>query len=213
MLQPWKGHEWGAKKVEDVLEWSRELGIKTMTLYCLSYENLKSRPKNEIDMLLGIFEREFGKKETLEKLQKNNARAFVIGKTELLPKKLQAILHNLEEKTKNNTKHIVNFAIVYGGREEILDAARKIALDAKNGKIDPKKIDEKIFGSFLLTPECKDPDLIIRTGGEKRISGFLLWQSAYSELFFTDKMWPDFGKDDLMAALEDYNGRKRRFGK
>lgn len=213
MLQPWKGHEWGAKKVEDVLEWTHELGIKTTSLYCLSYENFTSRPKNELDMLIKLFEREFSKKSTLEKFQRDNVRAKIIGKTELLPKKLQSILYRLEEETKNNTEYVVNFAIAYGGREEILDAARKIAIEAKKGKIDPKKLNEEVFGSFLLTKKSTDPDLIIRTGGEKRISGFLLWQSAYSELFFTDKMWPDFGKDDLVDALEDYHSRKRRFGK
>lgn len=213
MLEPWRGHEWGAKKVEDILSWARDFGIKILTLYCLSFENFRNRPKNELDALFRIMETEFSKKETIEKMNKNSVRANIIGRTDLLPEKLQKILENISGATKNNSEYVVNFALVYGGRKEIADAAKAIACEVKKGALNPEKIDEALFSKYIHTKGIPDPDLIIRTGGEKRISGFLLWQSAYSELYFSDKLWPDFGKEDLKCALEDFKTRKRRFGK
>ena len=209
MLEPWKGHEWGAKKAEEVLDWCIETGIKTVTLYSLSYENFKSRPKQEISMLLKLIENEALRVAKLKKVHEKKAKFTVIGRLDMLPKSVQSALNKLTDATKDYDGVIVNLAIAYGGREEIVNAVKNIV----QSKLDISSLDEKTFGTFLYTGGMSDPDLIIRTGGEKRISGFLLWQAAYSELYFSDKIWPNFDKDDCMAAVEDYTLRKRRFGK
>ncbi len=213
MLEPWKGHEWGAKKAEDVIDWCIGANIKTITLYSLSYENFKSRPKQEIDMLMKLMEKEALRVAGLKKVHENRTRFKVIGRPDMLPKNVQAALEKLTDATKEYNNFTVNLAIVYGGREEILNAAKKVALDTKAGKLDPEALDETAFRKFLYTNGTSDPDMIIRTGGEKRISGFLLWQSAYSEYYFSDKIWPDFQKEDFDEAINDFSGRKRRFGK
>lgn len=213
MLEPWKGHEWGAKKAEEVLDWCIETGIKTVTLYSLSYENFKSRPKQEIDMLLKLIEKEALRVAELKKVHENKAKFKVIGRPDILPKSVQNALEKLMNATKDYNKFNVNLAIAYGGREEIISAVKNVVLEEKKNKLDINDLNEKTFGKFLYTNGTSDPDLIIRTGGEKRISGFLLWQSAYSELYFSDKIWPDFDKECFIAAIEDYKTRKRRFGK
>ncbi len=213
MLEPWKGHEWGAKKAEDVLDWCIDYGIKTVTLYSLSYENLKSRPKQELEILMELIKNEALRVAKLKKVRNVEARFNVIGRPDLLPEKVHDALRKLVSATKDHKNLTVNLAIAYGGREEILSAVKKLAFEAKSGKFDAAKLDETLFKKFLYTNGSPDPELVIRTGGERRISGFLLWQSAYSELYFTDKMWPDFGRDDFIAAIEDFRSRKRRFGK
>ncbi|MCG2724204.1 MAG: polyprenyl diphosphate synthase [Nanoarchaeota archaeon] len=213
MLEPWNGHEWGAKKAEEVLDWCIETGIKTVTLYSLSYENFKSRPKQEINMLLKLIESEALRVAKLKKVRENKAKFNVIGRPDMLPNSVQKALKALTDATKGYNGVIVNLAIAYGGREEIVAAVKNIVHEEKNNKLDINNLDEKTFEKFLYTKGITDPDLIIRTGGEKRISGFLLWQAAYSELYFSDKIWPNFEREDFIAAIEDYAGRKRRFGK
>ena len=212
MLEPWRGHEWGATKAEELLDWCSDLGVKIITLYSLSYENFKSRPKPELNVVLSLIEKEALRVAKLDKVHDKKVKFNVIGRPDMLPDNVQSALKTLVDATKDYNGFTVNLAIAYGGRQEILEAARKVAIEAKNGKLDAAKLDEGSFRKFLYTNGTPDPDLIIRTGGEKRVSGFLLWQSAYSELFFSDKMWPDFGKDDLTCALDDFASRERRFG-
>lgn len=213
MMQPWKGHEWGAKKVRELLEWCKETGVKYVTLYSLSLENLLNRPKEELKFLLGLFEREFNAitKKTHE-AHKNKVCVKVIGRINLLPKKLQSAIAAAEESTKNYKNYFLNLAIAYGGQQEITDAVLKIAKKVSSG-LKSEQINEDLIRQNLYTNGMPYPDMIIRTGGEKRLSNFLLWQSAYSELFFIDKMWPEFTKEDFLSAIEEFKNRQRRFGK
>ncbi len=214
MLEPWKGHEWGAKKVKELLRWCDGTGVKYLTLYSLSEENIKSRPKTELEFLLKIFEKEFiaiTKKE--HDVHKNKVRVKVIGRTNILPKSLREAIAKAEESTKNYRDYFLNLAIAYGGQQEITDGVIKIAKDVSSGIIKPEQINEDLIRHSLYTNGAPYPDMIIRTGGEKRLSNFLLWQSAYSELFFIDKMWPEFSKDDFLSIIEEFKQRQRRFGK
>ncbi len=210
MLKPWKGHEWGAKKIEQLLYWCRDLGIKEVTLFCFSLENF-SRPKKEFDYLMGLYRREFKKLKKDKRVMEYGIKIRVIGRREMFPKDIQEAMKEIEEKTKNNNKYTVNFAMAYGGRAEITDAARKLAEDYEKGRIRGKIIDEKVFAKYLYLNS--DPDLIIRTGGEKRISNFLIWQGNYSEFVFVEKMWPEIEKKDFLECINEYKRRKRRFGK
>lgn len=213
MLEPWKGHEWGAKKVKQVIEWCKEFGIKEVTLYAFSIENF-NRPKEEFDHLMNLFKREFDRLATpkqLEKLNSEGIRINFIGRIEMFPKKVYESMKTLMKKTARNKRYIVNFAMAYGGRAEIVDAVKRIAHGIKKGKIDVNNIDEKLIEKNLYMRS--EPDLIIRTSGEQRTSGFLIWQGSYAELFFCKKYWPEFEKADLAAAIADYNSRERRFGR
>lgn len=210
MLKPWKGHEWGAEKVEKLFEWCCELDIKELTLYTLSLENL-NRPKEELDYLINIFKNEFTKILSDERIDKNEVRINFIGRLWMLPADLQDIMQKIMKKTEKYGKHIVNFAMAYGGRAEIIDAAKRIAEKVAHGQLDLDKVNEEVFSQHLYL-ESK-PELIIRTGGEKRISGFLLYQGDYAELCFVDKLWPEFEKADLVNAINDYSDRERRFGR
>ncbi len=210
MLQPWKGHEFGAKKVEQLLDWCNEFGVKELTLYCFSQENF-SRSKPEFDAILEIFRKEFEAIAKDERLEKYQIKLRFIGKRELFPLDIRDFMQKLEERTKNNHKFTINFAMAYSGRTEIVDAVRTIAEEAKAGKIDPQKIDESLFANHLYLNS--EPDMLIRTSGEKRISTFLLWQLSYSEFFFVEKLWPEFEKEDFAACIEEFLQRKRRFGK
>lgn len=209
MLEPWKGHEYGAEKVEKLLDWLKELKIKELTLYCLSIENLK-RPKQELDYLLNLFRKEFeniSKGENKEKIEKNKIKIKFIGNLSLLPKDLQKQCKELEKQTQKNNNYTVNFCIAYGGKQEITEAIKKII---KN-KIKSEQVNEQTIKQNLYLQD--EPDIIIRTGGEKRTSDFLPWQSAYSEWFFLDKFWPEFEKQDLIQCIEEFKNRKRNFGK
>ena len=212
MREPWRGHEWGAEKVEKVLDWSRELGIKTITLYSFSIENI-DRPKAEFNMLMRIFEKNFRRIKTHPKIHKHKVKVNVIGRIDLLPEYVQDAIKEAEECTKDYSGYTINFAIAYGGRKEIIDTTRKIADLVGKGEVKAEDIDEKLFSENLYMTGYPDPELIIRTSGEKRISGFLLWQGAYSELYFSDKLWPEFEKKDLIDAIESFQARDRRFGK
>ena len=208
MLKPWKGHDYGEKKVEKLLEWCKELRIEELTLYALSIENF-SRPKKEFNYLMRIFEETFDKLKDDKRVE--NIKINFIGRIWMLPQNIKEKIKDIEEKTKNNTPYKLNIALAYGGRAEIIDATKKISEEIKKGALDIDKINEDVFKKNLYMNS--EPDLIIRTGGEKRISGFLLWQGSYAELFFIDKMWPEFEKKDLITAIKDYEKRERRFGR
>lgn len=213
MKTPWKGHEWGARKVEEVSEWCRELGVKELTIYSFSLENM-NRPKREFNMLMKLFEKEFRSVKTSKKIHGNRIRVNVIGRIELLPENVQKAIKEAMECTKNYNNYIINFAMAYGGRQEIVDACKNIAQELLSGKILPEQIDERIYEHHLyLNGQGTPPDLIIRTGGEKRLSNFFLWQSAYSELAFIDSFWPELRKEEFVQTIRDFSQRERRFGK
>ncbi len=209
-LQPWKGHEFGIKKLEELFEWCLELGIGKLTLYSFSTENF-SRNKEEIDFLFGLFKKKFEQIKDDEESAKKGVRFNVIGRIEMFPEDIKKMMMEAVEKSKNNGKLIVNFALAYGGRQEITDAAKKIVKAAFEGKINPDDVDEELVRDSLYLKD--EPDIVIRPGGEKRISNFLLWQSAYSEWFFINKFWPEFEKQDLIDILKEFNVRERRFGR
>jgi tritrans,polycis-undecaprenyl-diphosphate synthase [geranylgeranyl-diphosphate specific] len=213
VLNPWFGHEKGAEKVEELLDWCLKLDVKSITLYAFSTENFR-RDGLEVAEIMRIAEASLRKLLTDERISKNKIRVKVIGRVNLLPQKLQDLIADVERATQDYDQHFLNFAFAYGGRAEIVDAARKIAEEVHAGKLDPEKVDEKTFETYLYTSHMpqQDPDLIIRTSGEERLSGFLLWQSAYSELCFLDVYWPDFRKIDLLRSVRTFQNRKRRFG-
>ncbi|MCP3900479.1 MAG: isoprenyl transferase [Desulfobacteraceae bacterium] len=204
------GHEKGAETVREVVTVCRELEIKVLTLYAFSTENW-SRPEKEVNTLMKLL-RKFIQSEK-DELHKKNIRLNVIGQKERLPQDVQNELDLAIEKTKDNTKMILNLALSYGAREEITQAVRQIADGAKQGEIVPEDINEEMFSKYLYTSGIPDPDLLIRTSGEMRVSNFLLWQIAYSELFITKTLWPDFNRDEFINILRDYQKRDRRFGK
>lgn len=215
MKQPWRGHEWGISKVKTVFEWCKELGIKTITFYALSLENLDKRPKRELDFLFNLARKEF--KDILENrenfVHKNKIRVRFIGRLERLPKDLQKSMKKVEEVTKGYKNYMINFAIAYSGRQEIVDACRTIAFNVAKGRLKLSAVTESVLLRNLYTNGGADPDLIIRTGGEKRLSNFLLFQSAYSELTFIDSFWPDLKKEEFISAIKGFSHRERRFGK
>ena len=210
MLKPWKGHEFGAEKVKKLLEWSKDVGIKELTLYAFSYENF-NRPKKEFEYLMDLFRKEFDKLIDNKDISKNEIKINFIGRLQLFPKDIQERMYKIVEKTKKYNRYIVNIAMAYGGRAEIVDAVKRIGEKIKEGSLDVKNINEKLFSDNLYMSD--DADLIIRTGGEKRTSGFLPWQGTYAELVFVDKSLPEFEKEDFLQCIKEFQGRKRRFGK
>ena len=207
------GHEFGAKVAEELLSWGKDLGIKTITLYVLSTENLK-RDQNEVQHIFNLLEEYLEKVKVNRDLHEKKVRVKFIGKLSLLPKNIQDLIKEIEESTSGYNSFFLNLAIAYGGRQEIVDMVKTIAKDVSEGKmkiedINQQSISEYLYTSHLPNPE---PDMVIRTSGEERLSGFLLWQSAYSELIFFDVYWPDFRKIDLMRAIRIYQNRSRRFG-
>lgn len=212
-LNPWFGHEKGAERVDQLLGWCLKLDVKSITLYAFSTENFR-RSKNEVKEIMRIAKEEFEKILTDERIHKNKVHVKVIGRLSLLPKDLQQLIMDVENATQSYDEHFLNLALAYGGRAEIVDAAKKIADKVHEGKLNPEEIDEQVFEKYLYTSHMskQDPDLIIRTSGEERLSGFLLWQSAYSELCFLDVYWPGFRFIDLLRAVRTFQRRKRRFG-
>ena len=212
-LNPWFGHEKGAEKVDQLLDWCLKLGVKSITLYAFSTENFR-RSKNEVEEIMRIAQEQFRKILTDERIHKNKVHVKVIGRLSLLPKDLQQLIMNVENATQGYDDHFLNLALAYDGRAEIVDAAKKIADKVHEGKLSPEEIDEQVFEKYLYTSHMskQDPDLIIRTSGEERLSGFLLWQSAYSELCFLDVYWPGFRFIDLLRAVRTFQRRRRRFG-
>lgn len=213
VLNPWLGHAKGAEKVEELLDWCLKLDVKSVTLYAFSTENFRRTP-DEVEEIMRIAGERFRELLTDERIRKDKVRVKVIGRVNLLPEDLQQLIGEVEKSTEHYDEHFLNFAFAYGGRAEIVDAARKIAEQVHEGRLSPEKVDEKTFEQYLYTSHMpqQDPDLIIRTSGEERLSGFLLWQSAYSELCFLDVYWPDFRLIDLLRAVRTFQKRKRRFG-
>jgi tritrans,polycis-undecaprenyl-diphosphate synthase [geranylgeranyl-diphosphate specific] len=210
MKEPWKGHEFGAKKIEELLEWSNELKIHELTLYCFSIENF-NRPKIEFNYLMDLFSKEISRLIEDKRIIENKIKVRFIGRLDLFPIDIKNKMLKVMEKTKQYDNFILNFAMAYGGRAEIIDAIKKMFNDVNKNKINIDEINEELFENYLYLKS--EPDLIIRTSGEKRISGFLLWQSSYSEFYFCDKLWPEFEKEDFIKAIQDYKNRSRRFGK
>jgi len=204
------GHENGAKTVRNIIEVSAELGIEFLTLYTFSTENW-NRPKFEVDTLMKLLVKSL--KKEANTFIKNNIRLNVIGNINNLPSVVRKELTEVLEKTKENNKLTLTLALSYGAREELVSATKELCNKVKNNIISVDDIDESIINNHLYTSNLPDVDLLIRTSGEQRISNFLLWQIAYSELYFTDVLWPDFKKEDLMEALQNYQDRERRFGK
>ena len=204
------GHQNAVTAVREVTEGCAELGISYLTLYAFSTENW-GRPKHEVNGLMQLLVSTL--KKEISTLMDNNVRLATIGQTDNLPGRCQEELHEAMEHTRNNTGLTLVLALSYSGRWEIADAAKRIAEDARNGKLDPSEIDGILFSRYLTTAGMPDPELLIRTSGEMRISNFLLWQIAYSELFITEKLWPDFRKNDLYEAIVAYQKRERRFGR
>ncbi len=212
MLKPWMGHEWGRKKVEKLLGWCGELGVKELTLYAFSIDNF-NRPKEEFDHIMKLFRDAFNELKNDSRQQKKGGgiRLRFLGRIGMFPPDVQGAMRELAEKTANNRGMVVNLCMAYGGREEISDAARRMIADVENGVISSKDVNDETLKRYLYLPD--EPDMIIRTGGEKRLSGFLLYQSSYSELFFLEKFWPEFEKSDLVHVIEEFRQRNRRFGR
>jgi len=204
------GHREGRKSVKKIVECCAELGIKNLTLYAFSTENW-NRPKLEIDFLMQLLF--LSLKDELKTLNKNNIKFETIGDLTRLPKKISNYLQKVKVETKKNSKLTLTLALSYGSRNEIVNVVRELSDKVKNNIISSKNIDETVINDHLYTRNLPDVDLLIRTSGEKRISNFLLWQIAYSELYFTKKLWPDFRKKDFYKAIVSYQNRERRFGK
>lgn len=203
------GHKRGAEAVRRIVESARELGISYLTLYAFSSENWK-RPAGEVTDLMGLL-RLYLRSEVAN-MHKNGIRLKVIGDRSRLGPDIVALIEDSEAKTAANTALTLVLALSYGGRQELVAAARRVAVDVAAGRLDPDAIDEAAIEGRLFTAGIPDPDLVIRTSGEKRISNFLLWQCAYAELVFLDVLWPDFGRADLEGAIRDFHRRERRYG-
>jgi undecaprenyl diphosphate synthase len=204
------GHRSGINSVRSTIEVCIEQGVKVLTLFAFSSENWR-RPPHEVKLLMELFmtalQREF------KRMQSHDIRLRVLGDIGALPEQLQMRIHSTEEKTRGNDRLVLQVAANYGGRWEIVQAARRLAEEVRSGRLEPEQIDEALFASHTTTGDMPEPDLFIRTGGEHRISNFLLWHCAYSELYFTPVYWPDFDATQMRLALEQYMKRQRRFGR
>lgn len=207
-----EGHKRGVDTLENVLEWCIDLGIDIVTVYAFSTENFK-RTEKEVTDLMKLFVDSFLSISTNKKIHKNEVKLKAVGRLDLFPQDVRDAIKDAEKSTENYDKRLINIAMGYDGRIEIVDAFRKIAYEVKEGKIDPEDIDENMINDNLYTAGLEDPNLVIRTSGEERLSGFLLWQSSYSELYFTDSLWPELRKVDFLRAIRSYTERQRRFGK
>jgi tritrans,polycis-undecaprenyl-diphosphate synthase [geranylgeranyl-diphosphate specific] len=209
---PLEGHLAGRDKLEDVLEWCVDLGIHILTVYAFSTENFK-RSKEEVDSLMSLFEENFLKIARDDRVHKNKIRVTVLGQKDLLPATLQNAIEEAEETSKKYSDYYFNLAVAYGGREELIWAIRSIVHDFGEGKLKEEDIGEELISNYLYTADFPDPDLVLRTSGEVRISNFLLWQLAYSELYFTDIYWPGLTFSEFLKAVRSYQLRQRRYGK
>jgi tritrans,polycis-undecaprenyl-diphosphate synthase [geranylgeranyl-diphosphate specific] len=209
-----EGHWKGADSVENLLDWCEEFDIKIITLYALSAENM-DRKDDELEYLYELIRMRLEKLLNDPRIHRNKMRVKAIGRIELLPNSIKDVLNKLDIDTKNYDNHFLNIALAYGGQLELVDAVKKIGKKIKDGSLNVDDIDKKIIESNLYTSHLpqSSPDMILRTSGEKRLSGFLMWQSAYSELIFMDIFWPEFRKIDLMRAIRTFQERKRRLGK
>ncbi len=204
------GHAAARESVRDIVTAAAELELDELTLYTFSMENW-TRPRKEVSALMHLLDQTL--KDQIEEMDENNITLQAIGRIDLLPKYVRERLERCTARLSGNTGLRLNLALSYGGRAEIVDAVRSIARDVRRGTLKPADIDDDVFRRNLYCPDLPDPDLLIRTSGEMRISNFLLWQIAYTELYMTDVLWPDFRRRDLFAAIEDYQTRQRRFGR
>lgn len=204
-----QGHRAGLDSLREVVESAMDLGVEFLTVYAFSIENW-NRPKAEVDELMRLLQ--FYLDNEIEEVVRKGVRVCAMGRLDRLTERCRQSIAEVSERTKNARGMTVCFAISYGGRTEIVDATRRMLRDAELGKLDPEAVDEKTFSAYLYQPELPDPDLLIRTGAESRVSNFLLWQIAYTEFYSTDVMWPDFRRAHLVEALEVYRSRERRFG-
>ena len=204
------GHREGVKRVQEIVETAQREGIQYLTLYTFSTENW-NRPKEEVSVLMRLLVRSL--KTELNKMLKNGVRLNTIGNQDRLPEEVKEMLGECVEKTKNNDRLVLTLALNYGGKEELTQMVQQIGLKVKNNIISPENVDETIINKHLYTQNLPEVDLLIRTGGEHRISNFLLWQIAYAELYFTPTYWPEFDTDALKEAIANYQNRERRFGK
>ncbi len=207
-----EGHVKGKDKLEEVMEWCQEMGIRVLTVFAFSTENLQ-RDEGEVQCLMDLFEESFLRLAEDERIHENRIRVTVLGQRELLPERVIRAIEVAEARTRDYDQYFYNIAIAYGSRQEMIMAIKRIAAKVKEGELAVDDIDEKVVSSFLYTADFKDPDLVLRTSGEERVSNFLLWQLAYSELYFTDVYWPGFRKVDFLRAIRTYQARQRRFGK
>lgn len=204
------GHKTGSENLRKVAENCIDLGVKYLTVYAFSSENW-DRPADEVSYLMKLLD-DYLEKETAPLMEKN-IKIIVSGNLTKLRESTKSAIKTIEEKTKNNLALVLNVAFSYGSRQEIVDAAKQIALATSQGKISVDEISEELFAKNLYRPEIPDPDLLIRTAGDLRISNFMLWQAAYSEFYFTETYWPEFGKTELLQAIKDFNKRERKYGK
>jgi undecaprenyl diphosphate synthase len=205
-----EGHKRGKEAVRAVVETAKEIGLEFLTLYAFSTENWQ-RPANEVRALMSLLRRYL--RTELHRLMKNRIRLQAVGDLSRLPTAVRQALDDAIHATQDNTGLTVVLAISYGGREEIVAAARALALAVQEDRVSPLAIDERVFTQYLWTVNIPDPDLLIRTSGEFRLSNFLLWQVAYTEIYVTETLWPDFGREEFLQAIADYQGRERRFGR
>lgn len=204
------GHRQGVESIKKAVKSCIKFGVKFLTLYAFSTENWQ-RPRDEVKGLFGLLE-DFLNNE-MKLFHKNNVRLCIIGDRDKIGKRLREMIEKAEKDTVANSSLTLNIALSYGGRQEIVNAVRSLVEDVRQGAVEPSRIDEKLFSTYLYTKDCPDPDLLIRTSGEMRLSNFLLWQSSYAEIYVTEKLWPDFDEKDLAKAIEDYQKRERRFGR
>ena len=203
------GHKQGVSVLKKILKAAKNLGCKVITVYAFSTENW-TRPTKEVDFLINLFSEVL--KNEIDEIHEESTKIKFIGDLTPFPDTLKKIIHSSESLTKTNNKFLLNVCVNYGGRQEIVKVAKKLALKSSSGEINPSEVNEELFNSELLTQGIKDPELLIRTSGEKRISNFLLWQLAYSEIYISDVLWPDFNEFEFLKAIIDYQSRNRRFG-
>jgi len=203
------GHKRGVNVLKEILKVSKNLGCKVLTVYAFSTENW-TRPTKEVDFLINLFSEVL--RNEIDEIHEESTKIKFIGDLSPFPETLKKIIFNSESLTKNNNKFLLNVCVNYGGRQEIVKVAKELALKSSLGEIKPSEVNEELFNSELLTSGIKDPELLIRTSGEKRISNFLLWQLAYSEIYISDVLWPDFNEFEFLKAIIDYQTRNRRFG-
>ncbi len=203
------GHKRGVSVLKEILKASKKLGCKVLTVYAFSTENW-TRPTKEVDFLINLFSEVL--RNEIEEINEESTKIKFIGDLTPFPETLKKIISSSESLTKNNNKFLLNVCVNYGGRQEIVKVAKELVLKCCTGEIKPSEVNEELFNSELLTRGIKDPELLIRTSGEKRISNFLLWQLAYSEIYISDVLWPDFNEFEFLKAIIDYQSRNRRFG-
>ncbi|MCG2868772.1 MAG: polyprenyl diphosphate synthase [Candidatus Nanopusillus sp.] len=215
-LSVYEAYKIGSDKAVEFLNWCIEFGIKVATIFIISYDNFLKRPKEEIDPILELLKEKLKMIREDKRIIENKVKIKIIGRTNLLPDDVQKEIKLVEDLTKNNSNYYFNLAVIYGSRQEIIDGIKKLFEDFKKGIIDINNLDESLFMKYLYFDDeipYPEPDLIIRTSGEHRISNYLLYQAAYSELYFIDKYWPEITKDDFVNAIEWYKKRERRFGR